>query len=471
MKSIRYVCAALFLCVAVSLSAEVTLPAIISDNMVLQQNTEVTLWGKARPGAKLVIIPSWGGSAAETNVSRQGTWEAKLKTPGAGGPYEIVFNDGDIHVVKNVLLGEVWYCSGQSNMVMPMRGFTCQPVEGSVDYIAKAKPSRDIRMCTIKRAKSVTPLEKAQCKWMEHTPEAVAASSATAYFFAEYLNSILDVPVGVIVSAWGGAKIKTWMDRETLKDSFPEVSLPDLNGPVPQEKPQHEATILYNAMVAPITSYTIKGMLWYQGCSDSDDPALYERLVPAFVDMMRNKWGNSALPFYYVQIAPFKTKDDTGKYIREAQLNNLKTIPNSGMVVTTDLGDIKCIHPAKKKQIGQRLALLALYNDYGVKGFEPDPPTYESMVVNGKYATLKFNVGESDLAPKGWELEGFEVAGEDKVFHPAVAKVKSKNELTVVCDKVEKPVAVRYNFNDVADTATLFNLSGIPASPFRTDKW
>ena len=471
MKSIRLIIAVALVCISASLSAKVTLPAIISDNMVLQQNTEVTLWGKAEPGAQLLITPGWDAPSVTVKVSKQGSWEAKLKTAKAGGPYDLTFNDGEVLVVGNVLLGEVWFCSGQSNMVMPMRGFTCQPVEESMDYIVKAKPSRDIRVCSIKRAKSVTPLETAQCKWMEHTPEAVSASSATAYFFAEYLNSILDVPVGVIVAAWGGAKIKTWMDRETLKGAFPEVSLPDLKGPVPEEKPQHEATILYNGMVAPITSYTIKGLLWYQGCSDSDEPALYERLVPAYVDMMRTKFGNSSLPFYYVQIAPYKTKDGNGRYIREAQLNNLKTIPNSGMVVTTDAGDTRCIHPAKKKPVGQRLALLALYNDYGIKGFDPNPPTYESMSVKCKYATLKFNVGESQLAPKGWDLDGFEVAGEDKVFHPAVAKVKGKDELTVACDKVEKPVAVRYNFSDTADVATLFNLSGIPASPFRTDKW
>ena len=470
MKSIRSILAAALVCISASMSAKVTLPSIISDNMVLQRNTEVTLWGKAEPGAKLVITPTWNAPSVVVKVSRHGSWEAKLKTADAGGPYEITFNDGEPVVVTNVLLGEVWYCSGQSNMVMPMRGYTSQPVEGSVDYIAKAKPSRDIRMCSIKRAKSVTPLDGAKCRWMEHTPEAVSATSATAYFFAEYLNSVLDVPVGVVISAWGGSKIKTWMDRETLANSFPEVNLPDVNGPVPEHKPHQEATILYNAMVAPITSYTIKGMLWYQGCSDIDDPALYERLVPSFVEMMRSRWSNAKMPFYYVQIAPYKY-GGKGCYIREAQLNNLKMIPNSGMVVTTDLGDDNCIHPAKKKQVGQRLALLALANDYGVGGYEPNPPVYESMDVNGKMVTVKFSVGTSDLAPKGWELGGFQVAGEDKVFHPAVAKVKSKDTIVVVSDEVGKPVAVRYNFSDTEVVPSLFNCSGIPASPFRTDNW
>lgn len=474
MKRFLSIAAALIV-VSASLSAKVKLPSIISDNMVLQQKTLVTLWGWSEPKATVTVTPSWSSIPVTVKADKDGKWTAQIRTTMAGGPYDITFDDGDEVVVSDVLLGEVWFCSGQSNMVMPMNGFSAQPVEDALDYIVKAKASRPIRVCNIKRKTSVKPLENAKCAWWKHTPENVARSSATAYFFAEYLNSVLDVPVGVITSAWGGAKVWAWMDRTTL-EGFEGVPFP-AETETEFKSPQHIPTLLFNGMVAPFTSYTIKGMLWYQGCSDRDNPAMYAELMPAYVKMMRNYWGQGEIPFYFVQIAPYKydgPEKFSGAYIREVQLNSLKTIPNSGMVTTHDLGDENCIHPAKKREVGRRLALHALSNDYGMEGFDPNPPMFESMTVKGNTVEVLFSTGEvHGLARRGWELAGFEVAGEDKVFYPASAKIGGKGDRTVIVtsDKVQNPVAVRYGFHNSGDEASVFSSMGIPASPFRTDNW
>ena len=458
---------------AVAASAKVTLPEIISDNMVLQRNSDVTLWGKADPGAVVKVTLGWDGTISKAKAGKDGRWSLTVKTTEAGGPYDIIFSDGTDVKVSNVMLGEVWFCGGQSNMVMPMDGFRSQPVEGAVDYIVKAKASRPIRVCNIKRKTSLEPLGSARTSWQLNTPENVAKASATAYFFAEYLNEVLDVPVGVITSAWGGSTIEAWMSREVL-EKFPEVNLPDMNGTIPEKSPQQVPTVLFNGMVSPIVPYTVKGFLLYQGEANKGSSELYGRLLPAYVEMMRNLWGNDALPFYYVQVAPFKYSGRSnyeGAMIREAQLKALDKIPHSGMVVTHDIGDEFCVHPAKKAQVGQRLALLALSKDYGLKGFDAESPVYKSMKVEGDEVTVTFKVSGKGVGPKGAALTGFEVAGEDRVFHPASAKVKSVSELVVKSKHVSAPVAVRYGFHNAGDPATVFNSMGIPASPFRTDDW
>ena len=458
---------------ALTMQAKVVLPGIFGDNMVLQQQSEAQFWGKAAPGKKVTIRPSWSTQGITANVGKDGRWRAAVPTPEAGGPYTIELSDGERLTLRDVLIGEVWLCSGQSNMEMPVHGFPNQPVEGSAEAIIRARAATPIRLCTVKRSTARTPQEECAAQWLKHTPEAVAGTSATAYYFARYLQSVLDVPVGVIVTCWGGTPVEAWMDRETM-GGFKEFDLSFLDGEARIEKPEMKPCGLYNAMIAPLVPYTVKGFLWYQGESNRLRPDQYRALMPAFVKMLRERWAQGELPFYYVQIAPYRYEnpDEVGSaLLREAQLRNLQDIPASGMAVTLDIGNENCIHPAQKEQVGTRLAWLALSKTYGMKGIDADTPVLEKMEIAGNKACLTFRAGREGLAPLGDTLTGFEVAGADRTFHPATAWIeKGKGRLIVACDAVPEPVAVRYAFRN-APEASLFNASGIPVSSFRTDVW
>ena len=453
--------------------AKIKLPALVGSNMVLQRECDANLWGWASPSKKVTVTTSWDGRKYATRADADGNWLLKVATPAAGGPYTIRISDGDPVTLENVMIGEVWVCSGQSNMEMPMRGFLNQPVEGSADAIIRAKAATPIRLCTVKRSTARTPQEECAAQWLKHTPEAVAGTSATAYYFARYLQSVLDVPVGVIVTCWGGTPVEAWMDRETMS-GFKEFDLSFLDNPDQIDRPQYKPCGLYNGMIAPLVPYTVKGFLWYQGESNRPNPTQYRALMPAFVKMLRERWAQGGLPFYYVQIAPYRYDGPnaiSGALLREAQLHNLKDIPSSGMAVTLDIGDEGCIHPAKKEEVGTRLAWLALSKTYGMKGIDADTPVCEKMEVADGKAYLTFATGPDGLAPYGRTLTGFEMAGADRAFHPATARIeKGKSRLIVACDAVPEPVAVRYAFRNVPE-ATLFNTSGIPASSFRTDDW
>ena len=459
---------------AASVQARVQLPDIISDNMVLQQKQDVALWGTAEPNSKIDILTSWDGKKLTVSSDKSGTWKAYVKTPAAGGPYTISFDDGDLTVVNNVLIGEVWLCSGQSNMVMPMKGYQSQPVENAMEYVATARPSQPIRVCTISRAAEFEEKTTCRAEWCENTPAEVSGVSATAYLYARRLQEILDVPVGVVVSAWGGSKIEAWMSRQALEGFSSELNMSFLDSKIKPEKPNHAPAMLYNGMLAPIRNYNFKGVIWYQGCSNVGQPDLYFRLQPVFVNMLRNIFRNPSLPFYYVQIAPFKYKgyDDTGAaLLREAQSNALKEISHSGMVVTMDCGDNDCIHPAKKRTVADRLAFLALQKTYGMAGIDAVTPLYESHEIREGKVYVKFTKSIMGIGPKGHQLDGFEVAGADKVFHPASAQTgKGGHTVVVYSENVPVPVAVRYAFRNCSPVS-VYNTYGIPASPFRTDDW
>lgn len=453
--------------------AKVDLSSLFSDGVVLQQQSDVQVWGTASPGKKVIIRPSWNRKAYTIRTDDLGEWRTTIQTPVAGGPYNIRFNDGEELILNDVLIGEVWFCAGQSNMEMPLKGKANQPIADATNMITRAKPERPIRICTIEQNGARTPQKECTAQWMKNTPEAVAEASAVAYFFADYLQQTLEVPIGVIISSWGGTSIQAWMSRETLMP-FSEFNLDFLSDTAQVEKPKYKPCMLYNAMIAPVETFTIKGFLWYQGESNRKEPTLYRKLQPAFVQMLRNAWRQEELPFYYVQIAPFEYEGAMLRntaLLREAQLQNLQEIPNSGMVVTMDIGDSSCIHPTRKREVGERLALLALSKSYGVKGFIPDTPIYQSMEVDNGKAYLTFDCGNEGLAPLGITLQGFEMAGKDRNFHPAVARIeKGTGRIEVSCDKVPVPVAVRYCFRNY-DKGTLFNRFGIPVSSFRTDDW
>lgn len=470
----------LFLSFSVGSLAKVQLPSILGNNMVLQQQTETKLWGKARPNAILTVKTSWNNKIYKTSADKEGNWILKVSTPKAGGPYKITFNDGELLTLENILIGEVWFCSGQSNMEMPMGGFDRQPVKGTNDIIAKAKPSTPIRMYTTdsKEGKWVRqfnkqPQEDCQGEWLENTSVNVSHISAASYYFAKYIQEVLEVPVGIVVSTWGGSKVEAWMSREAIKP-FSSIDLSILSNDAPVKNPTATPCVLYNAKVAPLTNFAVKGFLWYQGESNRDNADLYQQLMPAFVSDLRTKWGRGELPFYFVEIAPFNYEGANGTSaarMREVQLQNMKDIPNSGMVTTLDVGHPVFIHPVDKETVGNRLAYWALAQTYGKQGFGYATPYYKSMEIQNNKIYIDFNNAQRGLYPMWTSLGGFEIAGEDKVFHPAFAEIEMKTaRLAVSSDKVTHPVAVRYAYKNYAE-ATIFSIHGIPVAPFRTDNW
>jgi sialate O-acetylesterase len=459
--------------------AKVTLPSILGDNMVLQQQSDVKLWGKAMAGKKITVSPSWTNKQFQTVVNPDGRWLISISTPKAGGPYEIKINDGDEIILKNILIGEVWFCSGQSNMEMPMRGFEFEPVDGANDIIAMSNESTLIRMYSSDfdnkgwfRQYSKIPLEDCKGQWLVNTSENVARTSATAYYFAKYLHETLDVPVGIVVSSWGGSNIESWMSEEIIKPF--EVNLSHLYDDQEIQEPiQQRPCVLFNAKVAPLTNFTIKGFLWHQGESNRHNIEQYEKMLPVMVSDYRNRWGYD-FPFYYVELAPYSYGDADGittGYFREMQLRLMAAIPNSGMACTADIGSHDFIHPKNKADVGKRLAYWALANDYGRKQIGHRTPTYKSMEVKEGKAYITFENAPGKIHPINTPLKSFEIAGTDRIFHPAKAMVNlTTKQLLVWRDDIPEPVAVRYAFRDYAE-ASIFDYYGLPVAPFRTDNW
>lgn len=466
-------CAALL--AGIDAGAEVTFPSVISDNMVLQQNTEVALWGKATPGRTVTVKAGWTDSKVRTTSDPQtGRWSVRIATPSAGGPYDISFSDGKTVTLKNVLIGEVWFCSGQSNMEMPVKGYGSQPAKGGMDFIIGANPSRQIRICNIKKKSSRKVEEESEGSWEEHSPATVANTSATAYFFAESLQSATGIPVGIIVSSWGGSSIETWMTREVISEEFPEFDLAFLDDESIQVHNYQAPSLLFNGQVAPLVPFTFRGMIWYQGETNRFRTEQYIRLQTAYVKMMRELFNVPDAPFYFVQIAPYRYaggQEWDRAYFNEAQEKTLGTIPHSGMAVTCDIGEYGTIHPCEKREVGKRLAYLALKNDYGLDFIEADAPKYSGVEFRDGRAYVSFETALG-LSPMGRDLSGFEVAGADKVFHPALARLsgKSNKVIEVFCNEVPEPVAVRYCFRNWCE-GSVFNNYGIPVAPFRTDTW
>lgn len=454
------------LLITASLKAEVKLPAIFGDHMVLQQQTEAAIWGKASPSKNVSVKTSWDGKSYNTRADSDGNWKLKVKTPRAGGPYTITISDGKALKLNDVLIGEVWVCSGQSNMEMPVKGFRNQPVIGSNDAIATSA-NGSVRLITVTKNTSLEPLVDFEAAWLECVPENVADFSATAYFFGRMLQKALGVPVGLINSSWGGTRIEPWISESGIK-KFDFVQLPDKNqtGKLSPQIP----TVLYNAMIKPMVGFAIRGGIWYQGESNRNEYKQYEKLMPGLIQNWRDEWGIGDFPFYYMQIAPYVYGAGVNSaFLREAQLKASTAIPNIGMACLMDVGEAACIHPANKVLGGERLAYLALANTYGKKGFEYSGPVLKGITIEGSIVKLTFDHAHTGLTTFGKELTNFKVAGENKRFYPATATLTGTG-INLVSPSVDKPVAVRYAFDDFV-VGELFNTDGFPASSFRTDDW
>lgn len=461
-----------FLVAGISANAEIKLPALFANNMVLQQKSEVAVWGWASPKTKVTVSNSWNTEVAETKSDKDGKWKLTIKTPVAGGPYELTVSDGEAITIKNVMIGEVWLCSGQSNMEMPMKGFRGQPVIGSnMDILKSANSS--IRMITVPRCSKTVPQDNFKAKWKEADAAAVRNFSATGYYFGSLLSEMLNVPIGLIEVSYGGSCIQAWMSKETSV-TFEDKKVPEANDTIPV--PNRTPTVLFNGMLNPVIGYGIKGCIWYQGETNYQEPDLYLELFPKMVKEWRSLWGIGDFPFYYAQIAPFdysvfkpeKAKANSA-YLREAQLKAMDIIPNSGMAVLMDIGEETSIHPMHKKPGGERLALWALAKTYGFRDFSYQSPSFKAIEIKDGQLIVAFDHASNGLTTFGKELTGFEIAGENKVFYPATAWLRSKS-VVLSSPRVKKPVAVRYCFKDYAK-GTLFGTDGLPVSSFRSDDW
>lgn len=448
---------------------KIKLPAILSDNMVLQQQSQVPLWGQATENHKVIIVTSWDHKQYTIQSDAKGKWKAEIQTPEAGGPYEITFDDGNKLTLTNILVGEVWVCSGQSNMERSMLGAINQPVLNSNDILIHAH-NPQLRLFHIERQISNTPLEDCKGAWELSTPENAGTFSAVGFQFAEKLQETLNVPVGIIEAAWGGTPIKGWMDKKSLQP-FHQLKIPPADNSV--KASSQNSTCLFNGMINPIIGYGIKGFLWYQGEWDRRNPYLYKDLMAAMVKEWRTLWKRGELPFYYVQIAPYDypgKSQDSVPYLREAQAQAMKAIPHSGMVVSTDVGNKNTIHPPDKTTIANRLLYWALGDAYHWNEIAYESPSFNSMEIKDSTVTVSFNQVPLGLTSFDEKINGFEIAGKDKKFYPAEAKIKGRGKVVLQNDKVAHPVAVRYLFKDWA-AGNLYNVAGLPVAPFRTDHW
>jgi sialate O-acetylesterase len=483
-------------------TAQVKLPALVGDNMVLQQNAKVNLWGWAAPNEKIKIQLGWQNTPLAITANSDGTWETAVNTPqGSEKKYNITIEATNKINLQNILIGEVWICSGQSNMYFPVGKEEKTWKTGVVNYEEEIKNATypNIRIFTVLTKASQKPLDDVTGSWEECSPNSVKTFSAVAYFFGRDLYQKLNIPIGLISTSWGGTKAEAWTSQNVLEENPDFLSILEndaKNEKLHQEKlenyysnlkkeriannndlskselkkPKKEENktsyVLYNAMLHPLINYTMRGVIWYQGESNAEQAYLYRSLFPAMVKNWRSDWNQGDFPFYYVQITPHKSQNPD---IREAQLFSLKNIPNSGMVVTTDVGNATNIHPIDKQTVGHRLALIARAKTYNENKLVYSGPIYNQMKIKKDRVQLFFDHADSGLVQKGDTLKEFEIAGEDKIFYPATAKIEGKT-VVVSAAKVKNPVAVRFAWKAIPEP-NLFNKENLPASPFRTDDW
>lgn len=485
-----------------SVVADVRLPHVIGSNMVLQRDLPIPIWGWADPGE--VVTVKLGSHEVKTEADGKGKWIVRLPAMPAGGPHEMAVAGKNTANLKNILIGEVWVGSGQSNMQWSVSGSNNAAAE-----IAAAKyPST--RLFQVPRVPAGEPTGDVNAKWQRCSPSTVPGFSAVAYFFGREIHQELDVPVGLINTSWGGTRIEPWTPpvgfasvpklkavatrvaqtsaayrkglgksldrldtwlqdaRKALADGDAIPTMPNVKHPLCSHGRE---TGLYNGMVHPLVPFAIRGALWYQGEANRGDGMMYHEKMKALINGWRKVWGQGDFPFYLVQLAPYRYGRGPTLLPRlwEAQTATL-SLPNTGMAVTNDIGNVQDIHPRNKQDVGKRLALWALANAYGRQGLVYSGPLYKAMEVQGSKIRISFEHVGSGLASRNeGPLTWFEIAGEDKSFAKAQATIDA-NTVVVWSDQVAKPAAVRFAWHEEAEP-NLMNKEGLPASSFRTDKW
>ena len=454
----------LMICSYMIVNAQTHVASFFSDGMILQQKKSINIWGIDSAGTKIHVVSSWGETSQAT-TSTNGKWKLQLTTPTAGGPHAITIKGSSIVTINDVLIGEVWVCSGQSNMQIPLSGgLDGNFIEGGLDAIVNSKNDR-IRFFTVKQNTSLKPLDNVKGRWEKAAPSTSGSFSAVGYFFAQQLEKVLDVPIGIVVTAWGSSTAEAWSDDKTLNDLG--ITIPNEIAEMPQKTP----TVLYNAMMHPLIGYGIKGVLWYQGEANRRNANEYEKIVNTMVTSWREQWNIGDFPFYFAQIAPFNYGKNNSAFLREAQLKSSQNLQNAEMVVTLDVGDCTQIHPSKKREVGKRLSYIALAKDYGISGYDFKSPTLTNYFIEKQEIILTFS-NRIQLNRNVGTSENFEIAGTDMIFYPANAVMKSPyhkdQKLRVFSEKVPNPKAVRYGFKNCV-IPTLFGRNGLPISSFRTD--
>jgi sialate O-acetylesterase len=497
--------------------ADVKLHPLFSDGMVLQQGANCPMWGTADPGEKVQVLFTGKGSTVtlESGITagKDGKWKTLfvLGSYLAGGPYEMEIKGKNTIILKDVYVGDVWICSGQSNMEWPL-----SRTHDAEKAIAKSKNPK-IRLFTVPKNTSEKPLNrfKGDPKWLECNPDTVKNFTAVGYFFGRDLQKALGVPIGLIHTSWGGTVAEAWTTRTALESNSElqgmiaqyeksketaqanyekakkkyETDLAKhreavakakeegkqpprpLRRPVEPDKNPNRPCVLYNAMIHPLQPFAIKGAIWYQGESNAGRAYQYRTLFPAMIESWRATWKQGDFPFWFVQLAPFREivsepQESDWAELREAQLMTALHCKNTGMAVITDVGDPKDIHPTKKEPVGARLALAARGIAYG-QNMEYSGPVYDKMTLKDGKAVLHFKHAGKGLEAKDGPLQGFTIAGADRRFYNAKAEIQGDTVL-VWCDKVPEPAAVRYGWAN-CPVVNLWNKDGLPASPFRTD--
>ncbi|QBN20348.1 sialate O-acetylesterase [Flavobacterium nackdongense] len=440
--------------------ANVTLPNLLSDNMVLQRNAEVNLWGWANPQEEVVITPSWNNQTYIIKASNQAIWQIKIPTPKEGGPFSISIKGYNEIVLKNILVGEVWICSGQSNMEMN----ASWGIENG-DEVVKNATNPNIRFFTVPKLTATTPQNNLPGNWTECVPETMKNFSAVGYFFAKRLQDDLkNVPIGLISSNWGGTPAEIWMPEEVIQNDT--ILIEAAKTRKEESYGPNQPGRAFNAMIYPLVQFKIAGVIWYQGESNVGS-TVYDKTFSALITSWRKGWQYD-FPFYYVQIAPYKYGENHfgGAIIRDAQRKVLREVPNTGMALTTDISPIDDIHPKDKKSVGTRLANLALTKTYKTNTALVNGPLYNAIKIEKNKVVVSFDFAEG-LYFKDNKADLFEITGADGIFYEAKATIK-KNNVILQSDKVKLPVKVRYAWKNT-DQSTLFNKANLPASTFITE--
>ena len=455
---------------------KVRLPHLMGDGMVLQQNTSVRLWGWDVPGKQVKVTTSWDNKTQATKAGNDGFWIISVKTPKASyDPYTITFDDGEKTTLNNILCGEVWVCAGQSNMEMPVKGFGNCPVENYNDYVAEARSFQGIHYVKVPSVMSMKPLDDADCQWKAIDASTIGDCSATGYFFARMVNKALDIPVGLVVANKGGTRVESWLDADNLQ-RYTTESLDSTENVQKFPWDYHRPLMWGNGTFHPILNYTVKGILYYQGCSNVGDPAgQYTNRLKLLVEQWRRDFALGDIPFYFVEIAPYyydNVDGDWGARLREQQFNAQRVIPNSALVSTNDLvypWETQQIHPCQKRQVGERLAFHALHRDYGMEGILCESPSVKEWKFSGDTCFVQLQ-NDYGAISRYEDIQGFELAGADKVFHKANAYYYWTQGIIVTSPEVKEPVAVRYCFKNF-QLGNVKNAAGLPLFPFRSDDW
>jgi sialate O-acetylesterase len=428
--------------------------ALFSDGAVLQRGMNLPVWGTANEGEKVTVT---FGKQVVTTTAKDGKWMVRLEPLKASGPSEMTISGENTVRVKNLLVGEVWVCSGQSNMEFTVSGLT------NAEEVKAASNDPELRLLNVPPGTAPKPIPEIAAEWKECGPQTVASFSAVGYFFGRDLRKKLKVPVGLINSSRGGSVVQEWINRDVMGDKYELVVGPTYGW--------GNMGMLRNAMIAPLMPYGIKGVIWYQGEYNASWAYQYRTVFPMLIENWRDEWGEGNFPFLFAQLAPYmpivsEPQESAWAELREAQLLTSQTVPRTAMVVITDCGDPADIHPKKKEPVGARLALAAEAVAYH-QNVIYNGPVYRSMKISGNSVILSFNSVDGGLVAKDGDLKGFAVAGTDRKFYNAEARIQGRQVL-VKSAQVPNPIAVRFGWAD-CPVANLYNKAGLPASPFRTD--